>query len=89
MYVALKISSSNIKILSLQGRQVKKWASLALPGGAVRDGLILQPESVGEAINTLFKSTRISQRKGHYQPGRAFLYLPVPEPAPRETLPPG
>jgi type IV pilus assembly protein PilM len=63
MYVALNISSSNIKILSLQGRQVKKWASLALPDGAVRDGLILQPESVGEAINTLFKSTRISRER--------------------------
>ncbi len=63
MYVALNISSSNIKILSLKGRQVKKWASLALPGGLVRDGLILQPEAVGEAINSLFKSTGISRER--------------------------
>jgi type IV pilus assembly protein PilM len=61
MYVALNISSSNIKILSLQGRQVKKWVSLALPSGVVRDGLILQPESAGEVINNLFISTRISR----------------------------
>jgi len=57
MYVALNISASSIKILSLKGRQVKKWASLDLTGGPVRDGLILQPQAVGEAINALFKST--------------------------------
>jgi Tfp pilus assembly protein PilN len=57
MYVALNISASSIKVLSLKGRQVKKWASLDLPDGLVRDGLILQPKAVGEAINSLFKST--------------------------------
>ena len=57
MYVALNISSGNIKVLSLKGRQVKKWASLDLTGGPVRDGLILQPQAVGEAFNSLFKST--------------------------------
>jgi Tfp pilus assembly protein PilN len=59
MYVALNISSHNIKVLSLKGRQVKKWASADLTGGLVRDGLILQPQAVGEAINSLFKSTGI------------------------------
>jgi len=63
MYVALNISNSNIKILSLKGKQVKKWANLALTSGLVRDGVILQPEAVGEAINTLFKSTRIPGEK--------------------------
>jgi hypothetical protein len=57
MHVALNISGINIKVLSLKGRQVKKWASLDLAGGLVRDGLILQPEAVGKAINSLFKST--------------------------------
>ena len=63
MYVALNISNSNIKILSLKGRQVEKWASLALTGGLVKDGAILQPEAVGESINALFKSTGIAREK--------------------------
>jgi hypothetical protein len=57
MYVALNISSHNIKVLSLKGSKVKSWASADLTGGLVRDGLILQPQAVGEAINSLFKST--------------------------------
>jgi len=59
MYVALNISNSSIQVLSLKGRQVKKWGNLALDNGLVRDGLILQPQAVGEAIASLFKSTKI------------------------------
>jgi Tfp pilus assembly protein PilN len=59
MSVALNISSRNIKVLSLKGRQVKKWSTIDLAGGLVRDGLILQPQAVGEAIDSLFKSTRM------------------------------
>ncbi|MCK4862945.1 MAG: pilus assembly protein PilM [Dehalococcoidales bacterium] len=59
MYVALNISNSNIQVLSLKGRQVKKWGNLVLNDGLVRDGLILQPQAVGEAIDSLFKSTKI------------------------------
>jgi hypothetical protein len=59
MYVALNISNSSLKILSMKGRKVHKWGRLALEDGLVRDGLILQPQAVGEAINALFKSTRI------------------------------
>jgi type IV pilus assembly protein PilM len=57
MYVALNISSGNIKVLSLKGRRVKKWSSLELAEGLVRDGTILQPQAMGEAINSLFKTT--------------------------------
>jgi Tfp pilus assembly PilM family ATPase/Tfp pilus assembly protein PilN len=59
MYVSLEISNSNIKILSLKGRQVIKWGSAALKGGLVRDGLIMEPQSVAEAVNELFKATGI------------------------------
>lgn len=63
MYVALNISNSSIQILSLKGRQVKRWGDLALDSGQVRDGLILQPQAVGEAIDALFKTTRIPREK--------------------------
>jgi Tfp pilus assembly PilM family ATPase/Tfp pilus assembly protein PilN len=61
MYVALNISSQKIKILSLKGKSVKTWASADLPAGLVRDGMIMQPQAVGEAINSLFKSTGTSK----------------------------
>jgi Tfp pilus assembly protein PilN len=63
MYVTLNISNRSIKILSVKGRQVKKWGNLALANGLVRDGLILQPQAVGEAIAALFKSTGIPKEK--------------------------
>ncbi len=63
MNTALVISNSSIKILSLKGRQVKKWGSLALKTGLVHDGLIHEPQAVGAAINELFKSTEVRKEK--------------------------
>jgi Tfp pilus assembly protein PilN len=63
MYVTLNISTSSLKILSVKRRQVKNWGSLPLTAGLVRDGLILQPQAVGEAIDTLFKSTKVPKEK--------------------------
>ncbi len=63
MYVTLNISNSSIRILAIKGRQVKKWESTDLMAGLVRDGLIMQPEAVGEVIDALFKSTRIPKEK--------------------------
>jgi Tfp pilus assembly protein PilN len=63
MYVALNISNISIRILSVKGRQVKKWGSQVLAEGLVRDGLILEPQTVGEAIDALFKSTKIPKEK--------------------------
>lgn len=62
MYVALNISNSSIQVLSLKGRQVKRWGDIALDKGLVRDGLILQPQAVGEAIDVLFKATIIPRK---------------------------
>jgi cell division protein FtsL len=63
MYVTLSISNRNLKVLSVKGRQVKKWGNLALANGLVRDGQILQPQAVGEAIDTLIKSTGVSKER--------------------------
>jgi Tfp pilus assembly protein PilN len=59
MQVTLTISNHSIKVLSVKGRQVKKWGSLSLPSGQVRDGQINEPQAVGEAIASLFKSTGV------------------------------
>lgn len=86
MYVALNISNTSIKLLSLQGRKVKKWGSLDLEEGLVRDGLILNPQAVGKAIISLFKSTRIPKENVIISlAGLPFTYrfldLPVMKPA--------
>ncbi len=60
-YSSLIISNSNIKVLSLKGRQVKKWGGLDLKPGLVRDGLVLDPKAVGSAISELFKTAGISK----------------------------
>ncbi|OGO32502.1 MAG: hypothetical protein A2Z29_06790 [Chloroflexi bacterium RBG_16_56_11] len=63
MYVGLTIGNSEIKVLSVAGRQIKKWGKIALSEGQVRDGLILQPQAVGEAISGLFKSVKLPRDK--------------------------
>lgn len=59
MYTALNISNRNIKIVSLNGRKVTAWATKDLASGLVRDGIILQPQAVGEAVDALFTSAGI------------------------------
>lgn len=61
MQVTLCINNNSVKILAAKGKRVQKWGSLALPGGMVRDGLILQPQPVGEAIASLFKSIGVPE----------------------------
>jgi Tfp pilus assembly protein PilN len=87
MYVTLNISNRSIKVLSVKGRQVKKWGNLSLPSGLVRDGLILQPPAVGEAIASLFKSTRIPKEKVITSlGGLAFIYRYVNMPRMKPAL---
>ncbi len=63
MNTALIISNSSLKVLALQGKQVKKWGSLALNAGLVHDGLIHEPQAVGAAIDELFRSAGIRKDK--------------------------
>jgi len=59
MSVTLNISDTSIRLLSTKGRQVDKWGSVPLEPGLVKDGIILQPKAVGEAIDALFKSVKV------------------------------
>jgi len=63
MEVTLNISATSIRLLALKGGQVKKWASLMLEPGLVKDGVILQPEAVAAVINSLFKSTKFPREQ--------------------------
>jgi Tfp pilus assembly protein PilN len=63
MYVTLNISSTSIRLLSVTGRQVTRWGDAPLAPGLVRDGLVLQPPVVGEAIDTLFREAKIPNKR--------------------------
>lgn len=63
MYVTLNISTTSVRLLSVKGRQVRKWGSIRLEPGLVKDGLILQPKAVGAAINTLFESKKVPKKR--------------------------
>jgi Tfp pilus assembly PilM family ATPase/Tfp pilus assembly protein PilN len=87
MYTALIISSYNLKILSIKGRRIKTWASAELAGGLVRDGLILQPQAVGEAINSLFKSTGVTKENVIFSvSGMSFTYRFIKLPPMKSSL---
>jgi Tfp pilus assembly PilM family ATPase len=87
MYATLNINNRGIKILSVKRRQVKKWGSLPLESGLVRDGLILQPQAVGQAITSLFKSTKISKERVIVSlSGLAFTYRFVNMPQMKPAL---
>ena len=45
------------------GRRVQVWRDMPLAPGLVKDGLILQPKAVGEAIDALFKSMKVSKEQ--------------------------
>ena len=89
MSVTLNISDTSIRLLSTKGRQVDKWGSMPLAPGLVKDGLILQPKAVGEAIDALFKSVKVPKGQVIISlSGLSFTYcilnLPRMKPAPLE-----
>jgi hypothetical protein len=63
MNVALNISQNNIKIISIEGRRVKKWGMAEIPSDLVRDGLILKPQTLGPLISDLFKKVGIPRER--------------------------
>jgi len=63
MYITLNISDTSIRLLSVKERHVQVWGDVPLAPGLVKDGLILQPKAVGEAIDALFKSTKVSKEQ--------------------------
>jgi type IV pilus assembly protein PilM len=63
MYATLNISNTGIRLLAVAERRVTVWGETTLAPGLVRDGLILQPQAVAEAISTLFKARRIPRTK--------------------------
>jgi type IV pilus assembly protein PilM len=84
-YVTLNINAGDIRAFSMKGNRVKKWGSTPLAPGLVRDGLILQPNAVAEAIHLLFETINIPKKRVIVSvTGLSFTYhvLNLPKMAP-------
>ncbi len=63
MPVTLNISTTSIRLLSVKAGRVKRYGEAPLEPGLVRDGLILEPKTVGAAVSALFEATNIPRER--------------------------
>ncbi|NQT72761.1 MAG: pilus assembly protein PilM [Chloroflexi bacterium] len=61
--ITLNIESDNIRAVVMKGKTVIKWGSIPLEHGLVRDGLVLQPEAVSQAISKLLRDLDVNSKK--------------------------
>jgi len=59
IFSTIHISSTNIKLTAIKGNSVFRWDILPLESGLVRDGRIVDPPRVGEAIDNLFHAASV------------------------------
>lgn len=57
----LVIDSTAIKLLVANGNAVKKWASAPLENGLILEGVIREPEKVGQAVAEFFREEGVSK----------------------------
>lgn len=57
--VTLDVSAGAIRLMSVIGNRVEKWASLPLEPGLIEDGLIVDPPALGAKVRRLMQSSRI------------------------------
>ena len=57
------IDDSAIRVLRSKGRQVRKWASMPLEPGLVKDGTVLDEDAVAAKIKELWQTQKIGSRK--------------------------
>ena len=61
--ISVFIRDDAVNLLLVEGRWVKKWASLPLESGLVREGLVLDESRVAGELDKLFKRAKITTRR--------------------------
>ena len=61
--VTLYINDTSLRLLVARGNRVKKWATLPLESGLIRDGVVVDEAKVAAKIKELFKTKRVSPKK--------------------------
>ncbi len=59
MTVTLNISSQNLKITSGITTPIEKWGTLPVEPGLIKDGLILEPETIGNLLKIYFEKEHL------------------------------
>ena len=83
--VTLYINDTNLKLLVVKGKRVKKWANLPLEAGLVKDGVVLDEAKLAAKIKELLKAQRVRSRKviaglsGLHCLSRLISLPPLPE----------
>lgn len=60
--VTVDIGDSEIRVLTTRGRRVTGWQSLPLPPGTVKDGLVVEPETVGAYLKARLAGQKLFSR---------------------------
>ena len=60
MLVTLNIETDSVRVVVCQGRRVRRWGTVPLESGLVREGLLTQPDAVGQAVKHLLSSLRVN-----------------------------
>jgi type IV pilus assembly protein PilM len=63
MLVTLNIETDSVRVVVCQGRRVRRWGTVPLESGLVREGLLTQPEAVGQAVRHLLSSLKVNGDK--------------------------
>ena len=61
--VTLYINDTSLRLLVARGNRVKKWATLPLESGLIRDGVVVDEAKVVAKIKELFKAQKVSPKK--------------------------
>lgn len=61
--LTLDIDSTSVRLLSIRGRRVERWASTPIEPGLIRDGLITDPSYLGARVKQLMEASQMKGRR--------------------------
>lgn len=62
-YVGIDITASEVRLLTAKRNRVRKWSSVALAENVIKDGIILEPQTLGLALDNLFTSMKLPRKR--------------------------
>jgi hypothetical protein len=60
--VTMDITNSDIRVVSFQGKKIKKWMSSPIPDGLIKDGVIKDPRAMAVMVEALFRTLKLKRR---------------------------
>lgn len=62
-YVAVDITCSEVRVISVRGNQVEKWGSAPLREGVIKDGVLIEPQDLSLVLENLFTSLDLPRER--------------------------